>query len=241
MKNIFDKLRERYKVIIPIVAIIVLLIAILYFYREYKYNNYRHKEVEKVYQYFVGVRTDYDLIITFNLKNSIVDIKPKNKTIYYDSTPIYYKDSDKVLFPSEMNAVFPLKDGGQYRVYKYSIYEYEDEINYLTIGNKKKDYLRFFLYDGNNLFFFPYPMVLKIDGVEDIELSSMSYVKIVTDTLIYFDRENNVSKVIELDKENVVVSNADYLVNIRERYFTMLDKKILLFEPEHLNSILEMN
>lgn len=241
MNNIFDRLKRDYKIIIPIVAIVVLLIAIFYFYREYKYNNYKHKEEEKVYQYFAGIRTDYDLVMSLNLKNSIVDIKPKDKTIVYDSTPIYYKNSDKVLFPYEMNVVFPLKEAAQYKTYKYSIYEYENEFHYLTNGNKRKDYLRFFMYDGTGLYFFPYESTLKVDGMNDIELGSMSYVKIVGDTLIYYDKGKDTSLVIELDKEKVSVSNDDYFVNIREKYFVRLDSKVLLFQPDHLKSIDEMN
>lgn len=239
--KIFERLKKEYKVVIPAIAIIVLLIAVFYFYREYRYNNYRHKEEEKVYQYFSGIRTDYDLILTLNLKDIIVDIKPKNKTIYYDSTPVYYKKYDKVLFPYEMNAIFPLKEAAQYRLYKYSIYEYDDETYYLINNNQKKDYLHFFMYDGSGLFFFPYESILKIDGREDINLSSMSYVKIVTDTLIYYDKKTDKSEVIELNEEGVSVSSDDYLINIRERYFVRLGNKILLFHPEHLKSIDEMN
>lgn len=241
MSNLLDKLNKKYKIVIPILAIIVLLVAIFYFYREYRYNNYKHKEIEKVYQYFAGVRTDYDLVVTFNLKKAIVDIKPKNRIIYYDSTPVYYRDIDKVLFPSAMSAIFPLSEASQYKLYKYSLYEFDNDINYLTNGTKRKDYLRFFLYDGSGLFFFPYDSILKIDGRTDIKLSSMSYVQIVTDTLIYYNKEEDISNIIELDKENVTVSNDNYFINIREKYFTRLGDKVLLFEPQHLKSIDEMN
>lgn len=241
MNNIFDKLKRNYKIIIPVVAIVVLLIAIFYFYREYRYNNYRNKEEVKVYQYFVGVRSDYELILTKNLKNDIIDINSKNIKVNYDSTPIYYSNDNTVLFPMEMNAVFPLKEASQYKLYKYSLYRYDDEMHYITNRNKSKDYLRFFLYDGDGLFFFPYDSILKIDGRGDIKLSGMSFVEIVSDTLIYYDKVSNTSNVIELNKENVTVSNEDYLVNIREKYFTRLGSKVLLFHPLHLKSIDEMN
>lgn len=241
MDNIFDKLKRNYKIIIPIVAIIVLLVAIFYFYREYRYNNYKNKEEVKVYQYFVGVRSNYNLVLTKNLKKYVIDISPQNIKIDYDSTPIYYTKSDRVLFPAEMNVVFPLKEASQYKLYKYSLYKYEDELHYLINGNKSKDYLRFFIYDGDGLFFFPYDSILKIEGMSDIKLSGMSYVDIVTDTLIYYDKGSDVSNVIELNKESVTVSNEDYSINIREKYFTRLGSKVLLFHPSHLKSIDEMN
>ena len=80
---------EKYKILIPIMVVFVLLITLYFLYREYKYDNYRDKRETEVYQYFGGIRTDYTAIITYNLKESIVDINPKDKKIEYDGTPIY--------------------------------------------------------------------------------------------------------------------------------------------------------
>ena len=43
------------------------------------------------------------------------------------------KDMKKVLFPSEMLAAFPLREGSQYKLYKYATYENIDSIH--TIKN----------------------------------------------------------------------------------------------------------
>ena len=241
MTNIFNKLKKSYKIIIPVVAIIVLIVAVFYFYREYKYNNYKDKKEVKVYQYFSAVKTNYDLVITKNLKGVIIDIASKGKTIYFDSTPIYYTNEDKVLFPQEMSVIFPYMEAPQYKAFKYAIYDYNEEEHYLTNEKTRKNYKHFFMFDGINLFFFPYEATLKIAGHEDIKLSGMSYVKFVTDTLIYYDKVTEKSDFIELNKEIITVECDDYKVNIRNKYYERMSEKILLFEPSVLKSINEMN
>ena len=121
MKNVIEFIKQRYKIFIPIMVVLVLLITVYYLYREYKYDNYRNKQEYDVYQYFGGVRKDYKAIITYNLKDIIIGIEDKEKEIQYDSTPVYFASEEKILFPNEMSIVFPLQDGNQYKLYKYSI------------------------------------------------------------------------------------------------------------------------
>ena len=40
--------------LIPVMVVFVLLITVYFLYREYKYDNYRNKKEEEVYQYFGG-------------------------------------------------------------------------------------------------------------------------------------------------------------------------------------------
>ena len=111
MKNILEYCKKNYKILIPIMAVIVLVVALIFLYREYRYDNYRNKKEVSVFQYFGGIRSEYTAIITYNLKDSIVDINPKEIKVEYDGTPIYYLDEDKVIFPKEMSIVFPLREG----------------------------------------------------------------------------------------------------------------------------------
>lgn len=153
MKKIWDFIKDKYKIFIPIVVVIVLLIVVGYFYKEYNYNNYKNKKDVGVYQYFGGLRHDYTAVFTYNIKDVIVDIRGKDEKIEYDSTPIYLPGEDKVIFPNAMSVVFPLREGSQYKIYKYSIYEYasDDNIHYLTSGEYKNKYTYFFLFDGNDV------------------------------------------------------------------------------------------
>lgn len=240
MKKVIDFCKQRYKMLIPVMVVFVLLITVYFLYREYKYDNYRNKKEETVYQYFGGVKNEYTAIITYNLKNVIVDIKPKNKKIEYDATPIYYDDQNKILFPSEMNMVFPLKDGSQYKLYKYSIYEKIDNTDMITMNNKSDYYYHFFLFDGKGLYFFPEEVTLYVNNKEYRKLSSMSYVSMVGGyTLTYYDKEKDTSEVLEVEGKKVLVSsdNMHLKINLNERNFTVYDKQVLLFAPYNLNAL----
>ena len=121
MRNIVSFCKDKYKILIPIMAVIVLLVTIFFLYREYDYANTRNKKEVPVFQYFGGVKTEYTAIVTYNLKDSIVLVEAKDKKIDFDATPMYFNDGNKVLFPQEMNIVFPLREGSQFKLYKYSI------------------------------------------------------------------------------------------------------------------------
>ena len=81
MKNIVSFFKKKYKMLIPIMVIVVLLVTIFFFYREYHHANTRNKKEYSVFQYFSGVRAYYTAIITYNLKEEIVDLKVKDKFV----------------------------------------------------------------------------------------------------------------------------------------------------------------
>lgn len=238
MKNIVNFCKEKYKVLIPIMVAIVLFVTIFFLYREYKYDNTRNKQEESVFQYFGGVRIDYTAIITYNLRDSIVDLEAKNKKIEYDSIPVYYEDMSKVVFPQEMSIVFPLRNGSQFRLYKYATYYLEDSVHFIKNNTDLNVYSDFFLYDGKSVFFFPEETTLKIDGKEYKDLGAMSYVSVVGGlTLIYYDTTTDTSEVIELDGDIVTVVGNNIDVNVSERYFYSFSNKVLLSSPNNLNPV----
>lgn len=238
MKKVIDFCKQKYKILIPVMAILVLIITMLFLYREYKYDNLRNKKEEEVYQYFGGERNDYTAIITYNLKDIIVDVTPKDKKIDYDATPIYFKDQDKVLFPKEMSIVFPLKEESQLKLYKYSMYEKIDDTDIITMNNKSGYYYHFFLFDGKGLYFFSEEMTLYINDKEYKKLSPMSYVSVVGGyTLTYYDKENDTSEFLEVENKKITIGSDDMHLNINlnERNFMVYDDYELLFAPYNLS------
>ena len=141
MNKIIQYVKKNYRTLIPVMVVLVLLVTVYFLYREYKYDNYRNKQEVDVYQYFGGVKNEYKAIVTYNLDDKIVDITSKDKSVEYDSTPVYYKDKKQVLFPSEMNIVFPLKAGSQFKTYKYMMYENNDGAHKLNINNQISEYV----------------------------------------------------------------------------------------------------
>ena len=238
MKKFFDFCKKRYKVLIPVMVAIVLLLTIFFLYKEYKYDNTRNKEEVTVFQYFGGVRVDYTSIITYNLRNSIVDIEAKDRVIEYNTVPLYYEDKSNVIFPVEMSIVFPLRDGSQFKLYKYATYYNEDGVHFIKNNIDLGTYSDFFLYNGKDVFFFPEETTLKINGKEYKKLGSMSYVSVVGGyTLIYYDTTTDTSEAIELEGDSVTVVGNNINVNVGERYFYSFSNKVLLMSPNNLNPV----
>lgn len=238
MKNIFNFCRRYYKVLIPVMVGIVLLVTVFFLYREYQFDNMRNKKEIQVFQYFGTLKEKYTAIVTYNLKESIVGIESKNKKIEYDSSPVYYENESKVIFPNEMNIVFPLRGGSQFKLYKYATYYVEDDVHFIKNNIDLGNYDFFFLYDGSDLFFFPYEVTLNINGNEYKNLGAMSYVRVVGGlTLIYYDTASDSGEAIELDGKNVSVSSKYFNVNISERYFMSFSNKVLLTTPNNLKPL----
>jgi len=152
MESIVKFFKEKYKILIPVMVSLVLIITIFFLYKGYQYDNTRNKKEISVFQYYSGVKVDYTAIVTYNLKNSILDLNAKDLKVYYDSTPIYYMNLDKVIFPMEMSVVFPRLGGEQYKTYKYSTYYNKDDIHYIKNNINEEEYRYFFMYDGEGLF-----------------------------------------------------------------------------------------
>lgn len=238
MKRIINFCQEKYKVLIPVMVAIVLIITTFFLYKEYQYDNKRNKKEVSVYQYFGGIKNEYTAIVTYNLRDSIVDVKAKDKKIEYDSIPIYYKDENKVIFPNEMTIVFPLREGSQFKLYKYATYYKEDNLHYIKNNIDVGTYNYFFLYDGKDVFFFPDEVTLKINGKDYKKLGNGSYVSLVGGlTLIYYDTTSGDSEVIELNGRSLTVVNDNVDVNVSERYCMSFGKKVLLFTPDNLKPV----
>ena len=239
MEKIINFFKEKYKIFIPIMVVLVLLIAVFFLYREYKYDNYRDKKEVAVYQYFAGKKKEYTAIITYNLKKVIVSVEGKDKKINYDSTPIYYQDEDMILFPNEMTIVFPLRSGIAYRLYKYTSYGIKDRVHKIISGNESDTYNHFFLYDGKGLYFFADKVPLKIDDKDYVELSPNSYVHIAGDyNLVYYDRENDKSEVLDIYGMKITATNDDVVVDLTDGAFYLYGKRALINQPSSLNPLL---
>lgn len=238
MNNIIEFFKKKYRLLIPIMVVIVLLITVFFLYREYKFDNTRNKSDEDVFQCYGGVKLEYTATFTYNLKKSIVDVVPKDRDIEINNIPIYYSDMSGVVFPTVMSIVFPLRNAGQYKLYKYASYFAEEDVHFIKNNEDTDNYENFFLYDGKNVFFFPYESVLKINGEDYAELGPMSYVNLVGGyTLLYYDAATDTTKAIEIDGDTVSVVWKNIEVNVSEKYFKSFNSQYLLHNPNNLNPV----
>jgi len=219
--------KKKYNILIPIFLLVVVLIAVLLYTREYKNNRYANLDDIDVYQYFSGTKMEYTATIGRNKKNVILSFENKDFDVNLDSTPVYLKDNDSVVFPKEMSLVFPLKDREHLVAPLSEIYK-ENDLYYLNIRNLNKDFNHSFLYDGKNLYFFIDEVSIFIND-EVIKLSPMSYVNYsYLNLLEYYDRESDTYKQIDVTSGNVYIENDYMKVDIGldkiiyEKSFTLL-------------------
>lgn len=208
-------IKEKYNILIPIFLGVVILIALFLYGREYKNNRYAYEKEQEVYQYFSTNKIEYKAKISRNRKNVVLDIKSDDFNVNLDSTPIYIKDSDKVIFPKEMSAFFPIEDRQYLLNALVELYK-ENDLYYINQKNINKSFDYMFLYDGKDLYFFIDSVKVTV-GDREINLSPMSYVDCsYLNFISIYDRETDTYEVIELDNTmtTVLVENKYMTIDV---------------------------
>lgn len=243
MKKInIDKIKKFFseygKLIIPISLILVLFIAFLIYYKFSVYDGAVSEEVGQFYQYFFGEKYEYKGIVSLNRRDVIVDFNTDDYDIKFGSTPIYYKDKDKVIFPSDVSVVMPTLGCAEYRAIKYAYIEKSND-NYILTTKDYSDKLgRYFIYDGEDMYFFLDEVTLVV-GERKINLSPFSYIIArYRDYIYYYDKGTDTVESINVNNDESYVENDYYKV------FVSLDKidyfgsnVILSSSIEDLNTI----
>ena len=234
-------LKKRYNILIPVFLLVVLLLAVLLYTREYKNNRYANISDEKAYQYFSSGKIEFTASVGRNRKNAILSFENKDLPVNFGSIPVYLSDKDAVIFPKEMIMMFPLKDR-EYLVNSLSEIYKENDLYYLNIRDLNNSYKNAFLYDGKNLYFFIDNVSLYV-GDEIINLSPMSYVSYTYLNLLeYYDKESDTFGQIEVTSGDVIVENDYMKIDIGldkvlyEKSFTLLSNDF-----SYLTKIYDMN
>lgn len=212
--KIIDYIKENYKLMIPIALMIVVFIAAIVYYKVTIYDNYTKDNKEKFYQWLYGQKYEYTAIVSSNRKDEIVDVKPQNIDITFNSSPIYYEKQDKVIFPNNMSVVMPTLNCAEYYANKFSYITLKKDNITLTSEKYNKRLGHYFLYDGYDTYFFLDEVTLTIDK-EKIKLSPLSFIIATSGkNITYYDYKTDVYKTIKTDKSNVIVENNFYKVNV---------------------------
>lgn len=228
INNLKTIIKENYKLIIPITLMIVLFVAFLIYYKVMISNNYTKDETVKVFQYFYEKKYEYDLTLSKNRKDVIVDLKPQNINVNYDSTPIYYQEKDIIILPSDMSVVMPTLSCAEYLSKGYSYITYEKGTYTLTTDKYNKKLNHYFLYDGKDLYFFIEPVTLTVNN-EKIELSSLSYVIAkYNNSITYYDKKTDTFKIIDTTEDTSLIENKYYSINISKDSLNYQGTNLLL-------------
>lgn len=213
MKKLLEN--SKFKTGLSYVAIILLEVVILVLF---SFKDNLDKVVlkdYKFYQYLSGNRFDYEGSLKLSVDGDITELQLKDKNITLDSTPIYYTDYKKVLFPKSMSVVFPLTSGVQYKVNYFSNMQKEDDGSITIVDrsyNKELD--NCFLYDGADLFFFVNETSLMI-GEQEYKIPPLSYVVAkYNNTVEIYNYEKD--EYISFEAKNIEVTaiTSNYRINL---------------------------
>lgn len=231
-------MKENYKLMIPIILMVVLFLAFIIYYKVSLSNNYTEDTNGNFYQYFYDKKYEYEGVVTTNKRGEVVDFKSITLDINFDSTPIYYQDKEKVIFPKDMSVVMPTLSCAEYLSSGYSVVTLKDGV-YNLVTNKYNNKLNhYFLYDGKDLYFFIENIKLKYNS-EEVTLGAFSYVIVKPNKYVaYYDKKNDIYKTIDLTSDEVIVSNDYYTVDLASDMIDYQGTNVLLTSGiENLNTI----
>ena len=199
-------IKKRYNILIPVFLVIVILIAVFLYTREYKNSRYSKTTSENVYQYFSGVKLSNTAKISRNKNNAIVNYET-DSNVSLDSTPIYIENKESTIFPKEMDMVFPLT-GVEKRLPILSEIYKENGLYYVNINRLNKPYDDYFLYDGRDLYYFVSEVTILM-GSNEVKLSPMSYVSCSYHNLLeYYDKGSDSYVQLDYDKDVIVYNDS---------------------------------
>lgn len=205
-------IKSKYSILIPTFLVVVLLIALILYIREYKNNRYAIMNSEKVYQYFSGIKLEYEANIGRNRKKVILNYEPIDEVVNLDNVPIYITDKNRVIFPKEMSLFMVLNDK-QYQISSLSEIYKKNNLYYLRYKNVNNTFDYSFLYDGDNMYFFMDEVTININDKEEVKLSPLSYINCSYQNFLeYYDKEKEEFKSIDLKNSDRVTIINDYMV-----------------------------
>ena len=233
IKNFFSKLKKiifRWTNIKWLVLLLIIVIVILFFRFRKKVNEY-NLENHSMYQYFTGFKIDYEGSVKLDKKEDrITQITFGDDVVNLNSTPLYYADSETVIFPNAMSVVKPT-EGRQFKINYYSLF-YKD-LDYYSIkdGNYNSKMTNAVIYDGSDLYFFVEDVNVSING-KNITLGAMSYIVVDTfnKSVEVYDYVNDDCKVYSDVVDDVIISNNSYKLNASLDLMYYNDKSRLLIK-----------
>ncbi len=228
-KNIITFFKENFKLIIPLTLILVVFIAFFIYYKVSISDTYREYKNIKVYQYFSNEKYEYKAKIGFNRKKEIVELSTTDYDITYDSTPIYYKNKNRVIFPTNMSIVMPTLNCSEYLTPKYSLITDKKNNYYLKTTKYDNKLGHYFLYNGLNLYFFLDKVTLTINN-QKVDLSPLSYVYTsqTNNNITYYDKKTDNIKTIESKDYKTTIENDYYKVNINTDQIDYYGQNVIL-------------
>lgn len=206
------------KLLIPLLVtsgIVLIFIAILLMIQkvEEQLTTYNSKDLS-LYQYFKDRRMDYNTTIVISNKDNETSLKIDGETVELDSTPFYYQKERKVLFPKVMSVIFPMSNVLQKKIPYFQKLDGTGTSTYIRGIHTNYLLQNAFLYDGNDLYFFPEGVKVTIMG-QEYSMSNFSYIIVGFDNeVIMYDYELDHATLLENVEGDVIATYNDCKINL---------------------------
>lgn len=208
IRKIFSKKNIKWVALLIVIVIVYILLS---FKEDVDVMTIENHDL---YQYLTGFKIEYTGKIKINkTKDKITKLSFIDQEIELDSTPIYYQDEEKVLFPKNMSVIYPL-EGLQYKINYYSqAYNDFEEVS-VKDRSLEKRLFNSIIYDGGDIYFLTEECSVSFNNTE-YKLGRLSYV--IVDTLnkvvSLYNYEKDEFIQIENVNDEVIISNGKYRVN----------------------------
>ncbi len=227
--KIIKKILQKKNIKWAALLLIIIIVVVLFFTFRRKTEEVRIEDHE-LYQYLTGIKVEYTGRIKINKEDDdITTITFKDESVDLDSTPIYYKDEIKAIFPKNMIVMYP-SQGKLYKINYFSTIYQDIEDVYIKDGSLNRIMSKAIIYDGNDLYFLTGNYKVKVNE-EEFELKAMSY--IIVDTLNsvvqIYDYANDNFTIIPEVKKDVIITGDGISVNATNdlMYYNGTSKLIL--------------
>lgn len=212
MKKIIDYIKKNYILCMVVLAIILVVIGSLIILNIIKLNKTTiesRSENYTLYENYNNEKKEFKAKVTFE-NDKIVSIKPEKYNLSNKSV-IYYASLKRIIIPRDMMIVFYRQNNASPKAPKYSEFAYDAGTSIIFVEGKKSLNSDFFLYDGDDFYFFVSPVVLTVNG-ESYSLSAFSYIESLSEDLIFYDYDTSVEQRINnVSSASVKIKNDMYV------------------------------
>lgn len=229
MKKIINYIKKNYIVFTAVSAALLICLGsflVINLIKSYQNRIELTKSSGNYYQYFDVTRYDFESANEYE-NGKLVKMKAKNYNIY-DSSLIYVKDEKSIIIPKVSSIVFYNQSNLTYRLPKYSEVTLSHGSDIVKSLGKKIVSNNFFIFDGEDTYFFPSNVVLVIDGKE-INLSAYSYVVAGSEVITYYDQSTDKLQMIQNNVKYAYVKVDDVTIEILKDVTIKNDKVLLLY------------
>ena len=218
VNEIIYKKKSKGKLVLGLISTLVVMTIVcvafivgIYYYR----LNRVSIEEDELYQYFNGSKYEYKGKILIKKNNEITSVESKDLDIDKNTYPIYYKNNKNlVIFPIDMEVLVLDNINKTSRINYFTNVEFDGDSAYVIYKDNKKFLGESFLYDGDNLYFFTYPVKVSVDK-EEYNLSSGSYMIVnYKDQVEIYNKDEDDYKVIESHNDDVIAELNDIKINL---------------------------